>query len=911
MRKRNSVGLLLCIVLVLLILPGQTAEAGPSLPWVDDMTTELSDTVQQQVQMLQYKVLEMLAQLQWFLMKGLFLLGYILEAASEFLQGELFKPMIATTNDSVRVAVSLSFVVSLFILAMCYFLAHIFRFHVVDLKSAVMWYLLTALFFQIGPTLYVELNNMRASVNSAFYMMVLDGVNDQGSPFESLASVPSDSQYKPFPICDNFGPFLPNHTQGLSPKIVDGLDVAMSYMMATPHDVMGREAYPVAGGCMKPNMMTFGDSLPFYWYFRDGYFDKEKSPPAWEFMTPSERDEAIDQAAKAQYRMIGAWSIIWFGVFEKATHLLLTLALAIGFISFPVAAIFAFFKRTEAIAQSVVDLWLEILIQSIALGIMQALVVAFALSGAATENPLVMIGIGLMCAILSLVMLFSAAKMLWNSINRLMQAIGQATGGAMMSPTSVGLAALGTGAAIATGGATLAGAGVFAGANAATSGAATVARGTGRVIGGASAWNAGASGMQVAGVVFGGNAAMSDAARTLAMMPSTRNTVAGHWAKDFTLGSSSVKIADSLTPSLLSPVAPVVGGAMLLPKMTQEVEAPSRAGGSTGKAQPKPSNSDHSTEGLATAQTVKVEANLPGLLSGENKDAYLTGTTNFTPFPGQNTQAEPQKVPPFIEQNLDAAIEEDNKRDDAAADRESAEIQNAIRDTGSNRQIGEVKVDTSGIDQAGRTLTEAGRSLEQIAVAMHQERIRGQIETPNFTATAAFIGQGIEMTRHDMKQQGVAATHGADTMLMTSNIARAMGSSLDHPGAPLGTQSTKVGMFANQAMMMGLDGAQSAQVIREVKMGSRIEPETREQFTPDVRRATGMGADQIAAQFDNLERLARIVPNQIRTVGDMPVQQYQAAAHAVPPTALPTAKPVPTQVNVSVKTNGVTTHGSK
>ncbi|MBK8030487.1 MAG: hypothetical protein IPK17_13475 [Chloroflexi bacterium] len=98
-------------------------------------------------------------------------------------------------------------------------------------------------------------------------------------------------------------------------------------------------------------------------------------------MTPLDRAASIAQASAAQGRLLTAWPLILFGVSEQLVYLLLTIAQGLTFISFGVAILFAFFKKTEVIARSIIDLWIELLIQTVVIALIQALVVSFFLTG--------------------------------------------------------------------------------------------------------------------------------------------------------------------------------------------------------------------------------------------------------------------------------------------------------------------------------------------------------------------------------------------------------------------------------------------------------------------------------------------------------------------------------------------------
>ena len=64
-----------------------------------------------------------------------------------------FTPLIAQTNASLQVAVSLAFAIALLVLGITYLLAAFARMRVVEPRSAIAWYLAGALFFALGPSL--------------------------------------------------------------------------------------------------------------------------------------------------------------------------------------------------------------------------------------------------------------------------------------------------------------------------------------------------------------------------------------------------------------------------------------------------------------------------------------------------------------------------------------------------------------------------------------------------------------------------------------------------------------------------------------------------------------------------------------------------------------------------------------
>ena len=55
---------------------------------------------------------------------------------------------------------------------------------------------------------------------------------------------------------------------------------------------------------------------------------------------------------------------------------------------------------------------------------------------------MVVLGVGLICLIFMLIVLWSGVKAVWNSLNRLFNSMGQATGGVMLSPGTAAIATI-------------------------------------------------------------------------------------------------------------------------------------------------------------------------------------------------------------------------------------------------------------------------------------------------------------------------------------------------------------------------------------------------------------------------------------------------------------------------------------
>ncbi|NUQ06492.1 MAG: hypothetical protein HUU31_21585, partial [Anaerolineae bacterium] len=422
------------------------------MPIIDDILSGL----QIQIDALWYNLLLSLAGLGWSLLRALIMMGYTLELVNDWLVSSAFAPLIAATNASLQIAVTAAFAVALIVLGITYLLAAFARMRVVEPKSAIGWYLAALLFFSLGPSLYQGMADFRRTVGGALYASTLTGLQSAtGTAFTSLSGV-STTDLPLLGLCDNMGSYLPTWNYTL-----DGIDVALAYLRADGIDIMGYPSTPRDPYCQphtpdpSTGLWTAGN-IPWEWQRPGSYFDLMTSGQIYPILTAAERADSIAMASAAQSRLLTATPLVLFGVVEQLVALLLTVAQGMTFLSFGAAVLFAFFKKTEIIARSVVDLWIELVVMTLVLALIQALVVAFFLVGTAGGNGVVTLGVGLICLIFEVIALWTGVRAVWSSINRLFVAFGQATGGAVVSPSGAAALAVSSAGAVATGGASLA-----------------------------------------------------------------------------------------------------------------------------------------------------------------------------------------------------------------------------------------------------------------------------------------------------------------------------------------------------------------------------------------------------------------------------------------------------------------------
>src|SRR5579871_200115 len=517
------------------------------MPIVDDMAREL----QIQIYSLWYNILLSLAGIQWSAERAVIMMGYTIELMNTWLVNNAFTPLIAQTNASLQVAITAAFAIAMLVLGITYLLAAFARIRVVDPRSAIAWYVAGALFFALGPQLYQGMSDFRRDISQAFYTSALSGLQGTtGSSFNSLNSV-STTDLGLLPLCDDLGSYMPTWNAS-----IDGLDVALAYLRADGIDIMGYPSTPSDPHCQAhpPDPITgkwTAQQIPWEWRRPGSFFDNTRDPVFFSAMTDQQRTDSIDMASSAQGRLLTAWPLIFFGVAEQLVFLLLTVAQGLTFVSFGIAILFAFFKKTEVIARSIVDLWIELIVQTVVIALIQSLVVTFFLAGTASNNGVVVLGVGLICLIFMLIVLWSGIKAVWNSVNRLFNAFGQATGGVIVSP--------GAAATVTALGAAGAGAALLSTASSLVSGTVSVSS---NALAGMTALQQGATPAQAAGLTFGEYQPLVGAARTLAYLPGVRGTELGEAAGQFTEGALTRRVASSV-PLVGRVTGPLVGSMLL------------------------------------------------------------------------------------------------------------------------------------------------------------------------------------------------------------------------------------------------------------------------------------------------------------------------------------------------------------
>ena len=825
------------------------------MPIVNDVLRGL----QIQIDTLWYNLLFSLAGMHWSLQRAFLMMGYTIELMNQWLVDHAFTPLIQQTNASLQLAVSLSFVVALLVLGITYLLAAFARLRVVDPKSAIAWYLAGALFFALGPQLYQGMSDFRREISQAFYGSTLSQLQSStGSAFNSLNGV-SSADLGLLPLCDNFGSYMPvwNAT-------IDGLDVALAYLRADGIDLMGYPSTPRDPNCQihpadpATGLWTAG-TVPWEWRRPGSFFDNTRDPVFFSVMTDTERAASLNMASSAQGRLLTAWPLIGFGVTEQLVYLLLTIAQGLTFISFGVAILFAFFKKTEVIARSIVDQWIELVIQTVVIALIQALVVTFFLAGTASGNGIVVLGIGLICLVFMVIVLWSGVKAVWNAFNRLFNAFGQATGGTMISPgtatamTAAGaLGIAGVGAGIAAAGVSIAGGAVSVGSNA---------------LAGMTALQQGATMAQAAGLTFGGVQPLTGAARALTQLQGVQGTALGEAAEQFAEGAVTRRIARDV-PMVGRVTGPMVGAMLLTDRAPENAEYDTRgriirrpmlvpAVGEGLKDWTRP-REQHARDSMNSEfdPWLEDEGLIPGFTPVKRKRMGV-----FTPVPSASSDASADEtIADELERDVDKSVYADDIREE--------EMEEHITDvTRSTSGTGSGKGDSDRIEDAAGRLERSAEALERAAGTM-----MGSLRLSGSADVTSVMGDV-------MRLLGGRGAAGVDHLTVAGLMARTVGITPGDDGKPSVRENlARFGMFVDSAAHLGLSPEQTERVGQEVKDSPerRIAPDTRAELLAGAV-AAGRSREEAEREVNRLEIAARLLPNEIVAFGSMPVPSITVA----------------------------------
>jgi len=305
-----------------------------------------------------------------------------------------------------------------------------------------------------------------------------------------------------------------------------------------------------------------------------------------------------------------------------------------------------------------------------------------------------------------------------------------------------------------------------------------------------------------------------------------------------------------------------IGAALLTDHNPERAEAAIDAGGQPYWKQPmlRP-NTDASMAGLLSGPTWEL-----GQTSSIGRGGSLLTEADGSPVRRQAVlpeAASPQSawesgstvVALNNDGNLDETLDADFKRD------LQADAQTPKTDDGSASQ-----------------LTQAAQALRVSADALQQAgRIEGRLNVSGANNIAAILGRTVDTLAHDNARTG---QQGATSERVGAALAGVMGvAPAERDGKvtpPIDGRLNRFQMYAEQALNAGMSGADTAQVLREVKASpdGQLRPETRDRLIHQQREAQGQAWADSVQHIQALEHAARLVPATLSAYGtramDMP-----------------------------------------
>ena len=125
------------------------------------------------LQALLWGLLFELAALIWIIDRALLIVAYFIMALTGWITSQVFAPLLTVVGQQTEVLVGPVFLLALTVLAFTYMMAVFGKFHVVSLRSAVLWLLFAAGLYTFGPNFYLGMETFRREVAGGFAIIRL------------------------------------------------------------------------------------------------------------------------------------------------------------------------------------------------------------------------------------------------------------------------------------------------------------------------------------------------------------------------------------------------------------------------------------------------------------------------------------------------------------------------------------------------------------------------------------------------------------------------------------------------------------------------------------------------------------------------------------------------------------------
>jgi hypothetical protein len=255
-------------------------------------------------------------------------------------------------------------------------------------------------------------------------------------------------------------------------------------------------------------------------------------------------------------------------------------------------------------------------------------------------------------------------------------------------------------------------------------------------------------------------------------------------------------------------------------------------------------------------------------------------------------------------------------KSDYAAEMNSEEMEQHVSDalrasTGTHSTLGAMierdgKSDMSRFDQVAARLEASAEALANVA-RLQMQVMLGQLKVTGGGDVAGVMGDVIRGMQAERVQNGQPAVGGTDHLTVADRLARAMGvMPVGGDKPPVQADVSRFGLFADQALRLGISGNQAEQVVREVKSSpeGRLTDQTRAALVEQVRSEGNLSYDTAREEVNRLEHSAQMLPNEITAFGMMAVPQTGIQPIVQPQIEVEPDIMVEPQVDVTVEAPG-------
>jgi hypothetical protein len=368
---------------------------------------------------------------------------------------------------------------------------------------------------------------------------------------------------------------------------------------------------------------------------------------------------------------------------------------------------------------------------------------------------------------------------------------------------------------------------------------------------GMTAMDMGATRAQTAGLTLGGVTPLTSAARTLTYLPGVRNTALGEAAEQFVEGATTRRVAGPVLGMMLltdrDPGAAdydekgrVVGRPMLVPAVGEALEGWTLPRGAKRKRGALPPDDE----------------------LFEDEDGNLVST--FTP-------SRPRRMGTFTPVATQPEGDDANRSERArqkseyAAEMQGEEMEQHISETLRANQTPNTG-DGTGASRLDQAATRLESGAEALANAARTQALVGQLKVGGTENVAGVLGDVLRGLKID--QPGAT---GIDNFALAERMARAIGVAPSGDSPVIQQDLARFGLFADQALRLGVNGTQAEAVIREVKAEGSLRDETRTVLVEQVRSERGVSTATAENEVGQFERAARLLPESITAFGVMNV----------------------------------------